>query len=115
MLTNNWLGRLLLGVALVLSSLSTAYCEYVPVSLRLRWHHQFQFAGYYAALEQGYYREAGVDVTIKEGGPTIAPVEDVLSGQSDFGVSNSNLVVEYLRGKPLMMLASLFQHSPRKV
>jgi len=34
-----------------------------PVSLQLRWMHQFQFAGYYAALHKGYYWEAGLDVT----------------------------------------------------
>jgi ABC-type nitrate/sulfonate/bicarbonate transport system substrate-binding protein len=41
------------------------------VSLQLKWKHQFQFAGYYAALAQGYYRNAGLDVTIREGGPDI--------------------------------------------
>src|SRR5215468_11459922 len=41
------------------------------VSLQLKWHHQFQFAGYYAALEQGYYREAGLEVRIIEGGPGV--------------------------------------------
>jgi NMT1/THI5 like len=39
------------------------------VSLQLKWSHQFQFAGYYAALEQGFYKSAGLDVDIREGGP----------------------------------------------
>lgn len=38
------------------------------ISLQLAWKHQFQFAGYYAALDQGYYRDAGLEVTIVEGG-----------------------------------------------
>jgi ABC-type nitrate/sulfonate/bicarbonate transport system substrate-binding protein len=41
------------------------------VSLQLKWKHQFQFAGYYAALEKGFYREHGLDVAIREGGPDI--------------------------------------------
>ena len=106
------LARLLLGLALVLSCLAPAYCDSTPVALRLRWYHQFQFAGYYAALAKGFYRDAGFEVAIKEGGPDIDPVADVLSGQSDFGVSNSNLVVEYSRGKPVLVLAPVFQHSP---
>lgn len=40
-----------------------------PIHLQLRWHHQFQFAGYYAALEKGYYKDAGLDVIIHEGTP----------------------------------------------
>lgn len=48
------------------------------VSLQLKWKHQFQFAGYYEALKQGYYRDAGLDVTIREGGPDIDATEAVV-------------------------------------
>ena len=56
-------------------------------SLQLKWKHQFQFAGYYAALEQGFYRNAGLDVTIREGGPDIdvAGTSDVMSGARFIG------------------------------
>jgi ABC-type nitrate/sulfonate/bicarbonate transport system substrate-binding protein len=52
------------------------------VSMQLKWKHQFQFAGYYAALEQGFYRHAGLDVTIREGAPGIDVVETVASGKA---------------------------------
>lgn len=83
-----------------------------PVSLELRWHHQFQFAGYYAALHQGFYREAGLDVTLKEGGPNANPVQGVLSGRSEFGIALSSLVVNFLNGQPVRLLGPIFQHSP---
>lgn len=83
-----------------------------PVSLQLRWKHQFQFAGYYAALHQGYYREAGLDVTLKEGGPGADPVADVLAGKVDFGIGVSSLVIDFLKGKPVLILGPVFQHSP---
>lgn len=83
-----------------------------PVSLQLRWMHQFQFAGYYAALHQGYYREAGLDVTLKEGGPGADPVAEVLAGKADFGVGVSSLVLDFLKGKPVLMLGPVLQHSP---
>lgn len=83
-----------------------------PVSLELRWYHQFQFAGYYAALEKGFYREAGLAVTLKEGGPGADPVQGVLSGRSEFGIALSSLVVNYLRGDPVLALGPIFQHSP---
>ena len=40
-----------------------------PVTLQLKWTHTFQFAGYYAAQIRGYYREAGLDVTLREAQP----------------------------------------------
>lgn len=83
------------------------------VRLQLRWLHQFQFAGYYMALEKGFYREAGLDVQIIEGGPKVPrPVEEVLSGRADFAVTNSSLVIERLAGKPVVALAAIMQTSP---
>src|SRR6266852_2665199 len=41
------------------------------VSLQPKWKHQFQFAGYYAAVEKGFYRENGLEVEIREGGPSV--------------------------------------------
>ena len=83
------------------------------VTMQLRWTHQFQFAGYYAALQQGFYKDAGLDVTLKEGGPSISPINEVLAGRADFGVSTSGLVKAYLDGKPILMLAPIIQHSPQ--
>lgn len=82
------------------------------VSLQLKWSHAFQFAGYYAALEQGYYREAGLDVRLLEAGPGIDPLESVLSGQAQYGVGTSGLLLARAAGKPVVVLAVVFQHSP---
>lgn len=83
-----------------------------PVTLQLKWKHQFQFAGYYAALEKGYYREAGLDVQIIEGGPERPPVATVVSGKADFGVSNTQLLLDRSHGAPVVALAAIIQHSP---
>lgn len=83
-----------------------------PVSLQLRWMHQFQFAGYYAALHQGFYQEAGLEVSLREGGPGIDPVALVVAGEADFGISVSSLVIDYLKGRPVLMMGPTFQHSP---
>ncbi|WP_150046735.1 ABC transporter substrate-binding protein [Methylomonas rhizoryzae] len=83
-----------------------------PVRLQLKWKHQFQFAGYYAALEKGFYRDAGLDVRIVEGGPERPPVETVVAGLADFGVSNSQLILERGKRQPVVVLAPIIQHSP---
>ncbi|MGZ5051200.1 MAG: EAL domain-containing protein [Methylobacter sp.] len=83
-----------------------------PIHLQLRWHHQFQFAGYYAALAKGYYQQAGLDVIIDEGTPDKKPVQEVLQGRAQYGEANSELLLERLRGAPLVALAAIYQHSP---
>jgi len=62
------------------------------VRLQLKWKHQFQFAGYYAALEQGYYADAGLEVELKEASPDMGPMEAVLAGEADYGVSTSDII-----------------------
>lgn len=93
---------------LLYASLSSAE----SVSLQLKWQHQFQFAGYYAALEKGYYKDAGLDVTIIEAGPEIDPIEAVINGDADYGVGTSELLLLHYHRKPLVVLGVIFQHSP---
>ena len=82
------------------------------VTLQLKWHHQFQFAGYYAAVARGYYREAGLEVRLLESSGTQMPEQAVLDGRADFGVSDSELLLLRADGKPVVALATVFQHSP---
>ena len=61
--------------------------EMTPVSLQLQWFTQAEFAGYYAALDLGYYEDEGLDVTILEGAMDILPASVLDSGDADFAVS----------------------------
>lgn len=83
-----------------------------PVVLQLNWKHQFQFAGYYAAIEQGYYRDAGFEVTLREAEANQDPVDEVVQGRAGFGVAASELVVRRIQGQPVVALAAILQHSP---
>ncbi|MCU7834074.1 MAG: transporter substrate-binding domain-containing protein [gamma proteobacterium symbiont of Taylorina sp.] len=82
------------------------------INLQLVWKNQFQFAGYYMAKEKGFYKDAGLDVNIREYQLGMDNVKDVLSGKADFAVGRSSLLLDYLDGKPVVMLAATFQHSP---
>ena len=82
------------------------------VSLQLIWKNQFQFGGFYAAKELGFYDNAGLDVTIKEYEFGTDVTQDVISGKSDFGVGRSSLVLEGMERTPVYLLAAIFQHSP---
>lgn len=82
------------------------------VTLQLKWAHQFQFAGYYAALEQGFYREAGLNVRIQAATPGLDPVREVTEGRAEFGVGTSALLLARHAGAPVVAMAAIFQHSP---
>lgn len=82
------------------------------VTLQLKWLHCFQFAGYYAAQKQGYYRDAGFDVTIIEGNPEQNLIDKVLQGETEFGVGTSDLLLQKAKQQKVVVLAVIFQHSP---
>ncbi|WP_432471324.1 transporter substrate-binding domain-containing protein [Amphritea sp. HPY] len=81
------------------------------ITLQLKWEHQFQFAGYYAAMEKGFYAEEGLSVNIVPGGPGIDVASVVASGEADFGVLASEVILERLKGKPFVLLAVIFHRS----
>ena len=85
------------------------------VSLQLKWLHQFQFAGYYVALEKGFYRDAGLDVEIRQGGPGIDAMEDVASGKADFGVCATGVVLPQPGKAKTIVLGVIFQHSAANI
>ncbi len=86
--------------------------ELTPVSLQLQWVAQSQFAGYYAALAQGYYEEEGLDLTILEGAVEIVPQQVVASGGAEFGLAWVPKVLESNeQGVNLVNIAQVFQRS----
>ncbi len=82
------------------------------VSIQLKWFHQFQFAGYYAAQEKGYFAEEGLEVTLRQRDPATSHINDVLEGKAEYGVADAGLVLSRLQGKPVVLLSQVFQHSP---
>ncbi len=83
-----------------------------PFTVQLKWVTQAQFAGYYVALEKGYYEEEDLDVTIKPGGPDIAPPQVIAGGGAD-------VIIEWMpaalaareKGLELVNVAQIFDRS----
>jgi diguanylate cyclase (GGDEF)-like protein/PAS domain S-box-containing protein len=99
-------------VGCLLLVISTASYGREQIRLQLKWHHQFQFAGYYAALEKGYFEEENLDVVLIEGSSEKPPVKQVLDAAADYGISDSDIVMAHVAGKPIVAIAAIFQHSP---
>ncbi len=107
------LAPLLLALLLALGPAKAAAQEApLPVTVQLKWTHQFQFAGIYAAIAKGYYAEAGLEVGLLPGGPQVDPVATVVQGRAEFGIGNSSLLIDRAAGKPIQVVAPILQHSP---
>lgn len=85
------------------------------VTLQLRWNHQFQFAGFYAADWMGYYEDEGLDVEIrpgrKEDGRVINAVDEVLEDRAHFGIGSIDVLLAERDSTSLCLIASIFQRS----
>ena len=86
--------------------------EVTPIKLQLQWFAQSQFAGYYAAVDQGYYADECLDVTILEGGVDIVPQQVVATGGAEFGLAWVPKALESNEGGTgLVNIAQVFQRS----
>ena len=89
-----------------------APAEMTPIKLQLQWVTQSQFAGYYAAVDKGFYKDEGLDVTILVGAVDIVPQQVLASGQSEFAVSwVPKALVSREEGAKIVNIAQVFQRS----
>jgi NitT/TauT family transport system substrate-binding protein len=86
--------------------------DLTPVTLQSKWVVQAQFAGFYAAVDQGFYEDEGLDVTIRVGGPDIVPEQVVLGGQAEFGINwLDSLLATRDQGQDIVNIAQVFARS----
>ena len=99
------------SVALGLAQMTTAQAA-DKVTLQLKWVTQAQFAGYYVAKEKGYYKDAGLDVTINAGGPDVAPPQVIAGGGADVVIDwMPSALASREKGVPLVNIAQPFKRS----
>lgn len=83
------------------------------IVLRLKWVHQAQFAGFYAAVEQGYYEDVGLDVEIRPGGSDFPSVQMVASGSEEFGVTGADqILMAREKGVPVKAISVIYRETP---
>jgi NitT/TauT family transport system substrate-binding protein len=84
-----------------------------PITVQLQWTHQAEFAGFYAADQNGYYAEEGLIVTLLPGGPEVDNLATVVEGQAQFGTANADqLIAGRAGGQPLRAIAVDYRRSP---
>lgn len=88
----------------------------VKVVLQTDWYAQPEHGGFYEALAEGLYRRAGLDVVIRQGGPSIVPAQMVATGRADFAIGRSDdVIIAASRGIPLVMVGALMQRDPQAI
>ncbi|MBC8505085.1 MAG: ABC transporter substrate-binding protein [Anaerolineales bacterium] len=116
---SNW-RTLSLGIALFWIATSMVACgvtsvEQQPdqVTVQLKWRHQAQFAGFYAAVQQNYYADENIEVKLLPGGPTATLIDSVVEGGADFGVTSADdLLGARTEGIPVKAIATIYRRNP---
>src|ERR1700756_3725470 len=83
------------------------------VTLRLKWFHQAQFAGFYVAKEKDFYKSVGLNVDIQPGGPDFPAIQMVSGGNEQFGVTGADqILIARSKGVPVVALAVIYRRNP---
>jgi len=99
------------GVALMALQAASAQAA-EKVTLQLKWVTQAQFAGYYVAQDKGYYKDEGIDITIKAGGPDISPPQVIAGGGADVIIDwMPSALASREKGVPLVNISQVFKRS----
>ena len=100
------------AMAAALLALSFGAQAQEKLTLQLKWVTQAQFAGYYVAKDKGFYKDVGLDVTIKAGGPDINPSQVIAGGGADVVVDwMPSALATREKGVPLVNISQVFQRS----
>ena len=101
-----------LGSALALALATAGVQAQDKLTLQLKWVTQAQFAGYYVAKDKGFYKDVGLDVTIKAGGPDINPSQVIAGGGADVIVDwMPSALATREKGVPIVNVAQVFRRS----
>src|SRR5688572_19497348 len=105
-----WLSIL---ITLSACNLTSSVPPVTPITLQLSWTHGAQFAGFYAAEQQGYYAAEGLDVTFIEGGSQVDRLSTVVEGKAQFGLGGGpEMLQARAEGKPIRVVTAIFQRDP---
>ena len=81
-----------------------------PITVQLSWTHQSQFAGFYAADQNGYYSNEGLEVSFVEGGPGIDRIAPIVEGSAQFGVMGGKpFLTAHADGQPVTAIGTVYR------
>jgi ABC-type nitrate/sulfonate/bicarbonate transport system substrate-binding protein len=112
-------GILIIVVALFISGCGSPATPPPPtatpdsVTVQLSWFHGVEYAGFYAAVEKGYYAEENINVSLNPGGPEINPIDEVKNGNAQFGItSGDSIIIAKTTQQNFVAVAAIFRENP---
>ncbi|MBL0343894.1 ABC transporter substrate-binding protein [Candidatus Villigracilis affinis] len=108
---------LLIGLmAILISACGSQPTPVVPadkVTIQLSWFHGVEYAGFYTAVEKGYYKEENIEIVLNPGGPEINPIDEVQNGKAQFGItSGDSLIIAKTNQQNFVSVATIFRKNP---
>jgi NitT/TauT family transport system substrate-binding protein len=98
------------------TALAPAPAALTAVVLQTNWYAEAEYGGYYQALARGFFKDAGLDVRIIQGGPGAYPVQKIATGQVQFALARSDdLILAAQQKLPVVMLAAQLEHDPQVI
>ncbi len=82
------------------------------VKLQLNSTHQFRFAGYYMAIEKGFYKDKGIEVQVLESSHNQDSIEELIDGHSNYAISGADVLIAKTKSLPIVALAAINHESP---
>ncbi|HZZ20868.1 MAG TPA: ABC transporter substrate-binding protein, partial [Opitutaceae bacterium] len=88
----------------------------MPINLQLDWYPAPEHGGFFQAVSKGYYKDAGLDVTISSGGATGFGLQKVSTGRMDFAIGpNADVILAIKQGLPLVLVGVYMEHDPQAI
>ena len=110
------------GILIVIMAIFLGACsnQATPVAappdkatIQLSWFHGVEYAGFYTAIEKGYYKEENIEVVLNPGGPEINPVDEIQSGNAQFGItSGDSIIIAKTNQQNFVSVATIFRKNP---
>lgn len=106
-------GIFILVITLFISACGRAAAPADKVTVQLSWFHGVEYAGFYTAIEKGYYADENIEVTLNAGGPEINPLDEVNNGNAQFGIGQGDsLILAKTNGQNFVSVAAIFKNNP---
>lgn len=88
-----------------------------PLTMQASWINDAEFAGYFLALDQGYYRAEGVDLTYLSGGPDVIPESTIIAGRADLALTTPDTTIRAIaeQGAKFKIIGAQYQKSPHGI
>ncbi len=113
------IGILVIIMALFISACGSQGIASGPadkVTVQLSWFHGVEYAGFYSAIEKGYYADENLEVTLNAGGPEVNPLDEVLNGNAQLGISSSDsLIIAKSNNQNFVAVGAIFRDNPNAI